>query len=169
LSARANLSIPPVTTRTSSTPHIDLMARITTVYIRAYAVGEVRVATYVGCRPTSEGNPSVHLSDAKNPEAINYFNYSFSIPFQEQLQTLCCQMGSVFGLGFYIHDFLPCRQTGRLFVSESGFKLGPGPAVKEKYWHMRSQIPPFSGFFSAEHVCCEPVTHLSMVLRGEGS
>jgi hypothetical protein len=122
------------------------------VYIRAYAVGEVRVATYVGCRPTSEGNPSVHLSDAKNPEAINYFNYSFSIPFQEQFQTLCCQMGSVFGLGFYIHDFLPCRQTGRLFVSESGFKLGPGPAVKEKYWHMRSQIPPFSGFFSAEHV-----------------
>jgi hypothetical protein len=122
------------------------------VYIRAYAVGEVRVATYVGCRPTSEGNPSVHLSDAKNPGAINYFNYSFSIPFQEQLQTLCSQMGSVFGLGFYIHDFLPCRQTGRLFVSESGFKLGPGPAVKQKYWDMRSQIPPFSGFFSAEHI-----------------
>jgi hypothetical protein len=127
------------------------MARITTCTF-AYAVGEVRVATYVGCRPTSEGNPSVHLSDAKNPGAINYFNYSFSIPFQEQLQTLCSQMGSVFGLGFYIHDFLPCRQTGRLFVSESGFKLGPGPAVKQKYWDKRNQIPPFSGFFSAEHI-----------------
>lgn len=49
------------------------------LYIRAYAVGEVRVATYVGCRPTAEDNPSVHLSDAENAAAINYFNCYFSM------------------------------------------------------------------------------------------
>ena len=122
------------------------------VYIRAYAVGEVRVATYVGCRPIAEGNPSVHLSDATDSAAINYFNYSFSIPFQVQLQTLCSRMGAMFGLGFFIHDFLPCSRTGRLFVTESGFKLNPGPAVRQKYWRLQSEIPPFAGFFSAEHV-----------------
>jgi hypothetical protein len=122
------------------------------VYIRAYAIGEVRVATYVGCRPTAEDNPSVHLSDADNAAAINYFNYYFSILYEAQVQRLCATMGAVFGLGFYIHDFLPCRKTRRLFVTESGFKLGPGPAVKQKYWNMRAAIPPFSGFFSAEHI-----------------
>jgi hypothetical protein len=122
------------------------------VYIRAYAVGELRVATYVGCRPTAAGDPSVHLSDANDSEAINYFNCKFLIPFQEQVQNLCARMGALFGLGFYVHDLLPCRKTGQLFVTESGFKLGPGPAVKQKYWNMRAAIPPFSGFFSAEHI-----------------
>jgi hypothetical protein len=55
-------------------------------------------------------------------------------------------------LGFYVHDLLPCRESGQLFVTESGFKLGPGPAVKRKYWNMRAAISPFSGFFSAEHI-----------------
>jgi hypothetical protein len=68
------------------------------VYIRAYAVGEVRVATYVGCRPTAEDNPSVHLSDADNVAAINYFNYYFSILYEAQVQRLCATMGAVFGL-----------------------------------------------------------------------
>jgi hypothetical protein len=121
-------------------------------YIRAYAVGEVRVATYVGCRPVAEGNPSVHLSNGKDPVAINYFNCVFAIPFQEEIERLCRRMGALYGLGFYIHDFLPCRNTGRLFIAESGFKLGPGPAVKRKFWTMRNEIPPFSGFFSAEHI-----------------
>lgn len=122
------------------------------VYLRVYAVGETQVATYAGCRPTADGDPSVHLSDALDPLAINYFNSYFTIPFQAEIQNLCSRIGATLGLGFYVHDLLPCRETGRLFVTESGVKLNPGPAVRQKYWHLQSEIPPFAGFFSAEHV-----------------
>jgi hypothetical protein len=125
------------------------------VYVLAHAVGKIWISTNVGFRPTADGDPSVHLTTsggAEAPTANNYFNSFFVLRYQAQIERLCEQVGAAFGLGFYTHDLLPCRKTGRLLLSESGLKFDAGPLVRARFWNLRERVPAFDEYFSAGHI-----------------
>ncbi|MBF9197343.1 hypothetical protein [Microvirga terrestris] len=94
------------------------------VSLRAMCVGGTCIAIYTRCRPTEEGNPSVHTTNTPvDPELINYLHVRVAIRLQGKIIQVCEQIGQVIGLGFFSHDLLPCADTGEVFICETGVKF----------------------------------------------
>lgn len=94
------------------------------ICLRAMAVDETLVSVYVRARRTEEGDPSVHSRDTPvDADLINHFYSELVTPNMARLVDLCRQIGSTLGPGFYAHDILPCSDTRRLLVCETGYKL----------------------------------------------
>lgn len=92
--------------------------------LRALAVTGTMISAYVRLRPTGEAEAAVHASDTpKDPHLIAHFHELLVETNRRQLIKLCRQIGDVLGPGFYAHDILPSRETGELYVCETGFKF----------------------------------------------
>jgi hypothetical protein len=94
------------------------------VSLRAICVGETCLSVYVRCRPTSEGSPSVHsMNTPVDADLLNYLHVNVALPAYDQIRQVSEKIGEVLGLGFYSHDLLPCSQTGKVYICETGFKF----------------------------------------------
>ena len=88
------------------------------------AVGPICVAIYVRARAVSEGSPSVHNKNTPvNADLLNHLYSEIVLPGQSEILAICQRIGSRLGPGFYSHDIVPERDTGLLYVCETGFKF----------------------------------------------
>lgn len=95
------------------------------VCLRALAVGQELISVYVRARDVAEGSASVHNADTPlDAGLIRHINDTLMQPRMTEIQSICERAGALLGLGFYVHDILPCQETGGLYVCESGIKLG---------------------------------------------
>jgi hypothetical protein len=76
------------------------------------------------------------------------------------MESLCEKIANVFGLGFFSHDILPERETGRLLVCETGFKFD------DRLY--RAHLMPLAGQLAADEVLSDrfPV-HSAELFAGE--
>jgi hypothetical protein len=94
------------------------------VALRAMAVGPHCVSIFLRMRPVEQGNPSVHNTDTPlDADLWNSLYRSIVVPQIPQIGSICQQVFGALGFGFYAHDILPERGTGRLLVCETGFKF----------------------------------------------
>ena len=94
------------------------------VSLRAMAVGPICVAVYVRARAVSERNPSVHNKNTPvDRELLNHLYAEIVEPRQDEIHSICERIGSRLGPGFYAHDIVPERESGLLYVCETGFKF----------------------------------------------
>jgi hypothetical protein len=94
------------------------------VMLRAMAVGRRCLSVFVRCRPVEQGDASVHSADTPiDADLLNFFYTTIVIPQMSAIESLCEKIANVLGLGFFSHDILPERETGRLLVCETGFKF----------------------------------------------
>ena len=94
------------------------------VMLRAMAVGGRCLAVFVRARPVEQGDASVHTADTPiDAGLLNFFYRTIAIPQMPAIKSLCEKIANVLGLGFFSHDILPERETGRLLVCETGFKF----------------------------------------------
>jgi hypothetical protein len=94
------------------------------VSLRAMAVGPTCIAVYVRARAVSEKNPSVHNKNTPvNRELLNHLHAEIVEPRRDEIHSICERIGSRLGPGFYAHDIVPERESGLLYVCETGFKF----------------------------------------------
>jgi hypothetical protein len=94
------------------------------VSLRAMAVGPTCVAVYVRARPVSERNPSVHNKNTPVDRGLlNHLHAEIVVPRHDEIHSICERIGSRLGPGFYAHDIVPERESGLLYVCETGFKF----------------------------------------------
>jgi hypothetical protein len=94
------------------------------VSLRAMAVGSRCVAVYVRARAVSEGSPSVHNKNTPvDRELLNHLHAEIVAPREDEIHSICERIGSRLGSGFYAHDIVPERESGLLYVCETGFKF----------------------------------------------
>ncbi|WP_291572387.1 hypothetical protein [Bradyrhizobium sp.] len=92
--------------------------------LRAMAVGSRCLSVFVRACPVEQGDASVHNTDTPvGADLWNFFYRTIVIPQMPAIESLCERIANVFGLGFFSHDILPERETGRLLVCETGFKF----------------------------------------------
>lgn len=97
------------------------------VSLRAMCVGTELISLLVRTRPVSEQDPSVHDQDTPlDGDLLNSLYFEIALPRQAAVETICSRLGQRLGLGFYAHDLLPERETGRTFVCESNLKFDEG-------------------------------------------
>jgi hypothetical protein len=137
-----------------NTAFVDTVRRIDGadyhITIRALAVGRACVGLYAGARPTHQGNASVHLLDTPRDRALLERLHSELIAARRtELEALCRQIGAVLGLGFFAHDILPCADTGRLLVCESGIKFNNREPLKV-FAGIGEDLPMYADMFSGE-------------------
>lgn len=98
------------------------------VYLRAVCVGRVPCSIEVRARSVDDKNPSVHLSNTpRDPELLNWLYASLVQDRRHEIEDLCGRIETRLGLGFYAHDILPERETGKFYLAETGFKFDDLP------------------------------------------
>ena len=111
------------------------------VALRTLAVTGRMIAAYVRLRPTGQAEASVHAGDTPNDrDLISHFHAALVEANRSRLVQLCEQIGKALGRGFYAHDILPCRESGKLYVCETGFKFDDQD-YREALWRMSSDLP----------------------------
>lgn len=94
------------------------------VCLRAMAVGEHLLCAFPRLRPISDGSPSVHSRDTPLDAPVISAAYARLVePTLPAIEEICRLAGGALGPGFYAHDLLPERDTGRLLVCETGIKF----------------------------------------------
>lgn len=94
------------------------------VALRAMAVGRRCASIFLRLRPIDQVDTSVHNTDTPlDAELWNALYRRIVVPQTKAIETVCGQISDVLGLGFYSHDILPERLSGRLLVCETGFKF----------------------------------------------
>lgn len=93
--------------------------------VRLMCVGPHILHAYVRAGEVSaEGGPSVHAIDTPlEPDLIEFLQRTLVLPRREELKTLAARIADLLGPGFYSHDLLIERDSGAIFISESGFKF----------------------------------------------
>src|SRR5262249_22980527 len=108
---------------------------------RALAVTGTMIAAFVRLRPTGQAEASVHAGDTPTDrDLISHFHTTLVEANRSRLFHLCEQIGKALGPGFYGHDVLPCRETGKLYVSETNFKFDDED-YRDALWPMSSDLP----------------------------
>jgi len=119
----------------------DYMGKSYYVAIRTLAVTGTMISAFVRLRPTGEAETSVHAVDTpKDADLISYFHQTLVEANRPRLIQLCERIGKVLGPGFYCHDILPSRETGELFVCETGFKFDD-MAYRDHLWSISTDLP----------------------------
>jgi hypothetical protein len=135
----------PLDTNRHNTKFIDTTSeyrgRSYYVALRTLAITGTMISAYVRLRPTDEAEVSVHAGDTpKDPDLISYFQKVLVDANWHRLIQLCEKIGDVLGFGFYAHDILPCRETGELYVCETGFKFDDED-FRVALWPISSDLP----------------------------
>lgn len=132
------------------------------VCLRALAVSTRIVSVYVRARPTDDGDPSVHSRDTPvDADLINYLYGEVAAPNIPRIKDLCYWLGRVLGPGFYVHDILPCAESGRLLICESGFKFNDN-TLRKHLFSIGRELP-FSDLFTDEEALRAAEAFLAVV------
>jgi hypothetical protein len=109
--------------------------------LRLMAVGPEIVLPYLGISPKNLRWPSVH--GVSTPHDAGLYNQVFTALYlkrEAELRDLALRLHRVLGAGFYHHDLLIERGTGRILVCEVGYKFDPY-AFSEHMAPVQDQIP----------------------------
>ena len=92
--------------------------------IRLICIGTRVLQIYIRARDVNENDPSVHNQDTpKDFELIAHLYDRLIAPRLEEFRAFGSYLGNVLGPGFYVHDVLVDRNSGQLYLCESGFKF----------------------------------------------
>ena len=109
--------------------------------LRLMAVGPTVVLPYLGIRPKDLQRPSVHgVSTPRDAELYNEVYRQLFLDREAELHRLAEQLNRALGPGFYHHDLLIERGSGRILVCEVGYKFDPY-AFSEHMAPVRAQVP----------------------------
>lgn len=109
--------------------------------LRLMAVGPTVVLPYLGIRPKDLNRPSVH--GVSTPRDAGLYNKVFQQLFldrEAELRALAVHLNRALGPGFYHHDLLIERGSGRILVCEVGYKFDPY-AFSEHMAPICGQVP----------------------------
>lgn len=109
--------------------------------LRLMAVGPTLVLPYLGIRPKDLRRPSVHgVSTPRNADLYNEVYKRLFLEREQELRALAVNLNRALGPGFYHHDLLIERGSGRILVSEVGYKFDPF-AFSEHMAPVQDEIP----------------------------
>ena len=94
--------------------------------LRLMAVGPTVVLPYLGIRRKDLARPSVH--GVTTPHDADLYNRVFRqlyLDREDELRALAVDLDRALGHGFYHHDLLIERGTGRILLCEVGYKFDP--------------------------------------------
>lgn len=107
---------------------IDYGGKTWYTMFRIQAVGQNVHHAYVRARDVAERAPSVHSKDTPaNAGLIEYIYDKLIAPRRGDIAEHTRKMGELLGPGFYAHDMIVCRESGKMFMVESGFKFNDSP------------------------------------------
>ena len=110
------------------------------ICLRAMCVGTEMIGVFVRARPESDGIPSVHDKDTPiEPDLLNALYDKLVSPHRAQLAKMCWAIGNALGLGFFAHDILPERDTGKYYLCETGVKFHDW-TIRDRLWPIRNDI-----------------------------
>ena len=110
------------------------------VVLRAMCVGHHCLSIFVRARPVEQRDPSVHNTDTPMDAALLNFLYEqIVVPRSAAIASLSAGVAGALGLGFYAHDILPERSTGRVLLCETNFKFDDD-LYRQHIWPLRGQL-----------------------------
>jgi hypothetical protein len=122
-----------------TTVEFDGRAYLTT--LRLMAVGRHVVLPYLGVRHKDLRRPSVHgVTTPRDAGLYNHLFHQLYLDRAEELADLAQRLNRALGPGFYHHDLLIERGTGRILVCEVGYKFDPY-AFSEHMAPIKDQVP----------------------------
>ena len=93
------------------------------VCLRAQVVGAQVLFAWV----RAGKDASVHTRDTPvDADLIRHFHDLLIRPNMDQIKTISQRVKDALGVGFFAHDILPCKKTGRLLLCETNFKFYDG-------------------------------------------
>jgi len=118
----------------------DFMSKRYYVVLRAMCVGPHCLSIFVRARPVVQRDASVHNTDTPLDAALLNFLYEqVVVPRSVAIASLCAGVAGALGLGFYAHDILPERSTGRVLLCETNFKFYDD-LYRQHIWPLRDQL-----------------------------
>lgn len=109
--------------------------------LRLMAVGPTVVLPYVGIRRKDLKRPSVHgVSTPRDAALYNEVYQRLFLDREAELRALAVDLNRALGPGFYHHDLLIERGSGRILVCEVGYKFDPF-AFSEHMAPVQDRIP----------------------------
>jgi hypothetical protein len=125
--------------------------RLFHISLRALTVGGELVVILVRARPGEEC-PSVHTQDTPlDAGMISCFHARVAEPRRAEIEAICRRVHAVIGMGFYSIDLLPEAASGRLFVSEVGFKFHDA-TFRNHFLPLRAKLPMYESVFSQDYL-----------------
>ncbi len=103
---------------------VDYGGRSFFTALRAMCVSESVVAVSVRARPVEDEDPTVKIKATPlDPALIEHLNATLVDAKRDQIADHALRAFEALGHGFYAHDLMVQRGTGRVFMCESGFKF----------------------------------------------
>lgn len=94
--------------------------------LRLMVVGGTVVLSYIGLRPKDLQRPSVHgVTTPRDPSLYNHAYATLFLEREPELRDLAQRLNAALGPGFYHHDLLVERGSGRVYLCEVGYKFDP--------------------------------------------
>ncbi len=90
---------------------------------RAVCAGRRCVTVLVRAAPKELGTASVHVRNTPHDPALLNHLYTRLLEDRDTITGLCDAVGRRLGPGLYAHDLLPDRESGQIFICETGFKV----------------------------------------------
>lgn len=92
--------------------------------VRLLCINDKIIHKYVRARSCRDQDPSVHASDTPlNSDFLNYLQDTVINPNIDCFAEIAKKIYDALGDGFYAHDILVERSSGRLLVCETGYKF----------------------------------------------
>ena len=92
--------------------------------IRLICIGSIIVQIYARAADIEKGNPSVHNADTPlDPDLMEHMYNSLVMPNLHNFRSIANRLENILGPGFYVHDLLIDQESGKTYLSETGFKF----------------------------------------------
>ncbi len=92
--------------------------------VRVMCCGDAVLHPFPRARPVSDEDPNVKTKNTPlDPDLIEFMHRTLVAPYTEQFATIARQAHEALGHGFCSHDLMIERDTGLIYMCESGFKF----------------------------------------------
>jgi hypothetical protein len=119
--------------------------------VRLLCVGRSVVHAFVGLRSADRARPSVHgVTTPLNAPLFNAAYQSLFLDRLDEMQALARDLNSALGPGFYHHDLLVERGTGKIYLCEVGYKFD-AYAFGSHMEAVRADVPSLEIFFNGDY------------------
>ena len=103
---------------------VDFQGRSYFTSVRLNCIGSRILQINVRASDEAEGTASVTGTDTPlDRDLLHHLHNSLVVPYLEEYSMLAKSLEAVLGPGFFAHDTLVHRDTGKLYLSEAGFKF----------------------------------------------
>lgn len=119
--------------------------------VRLLCVGRTIVHAFVGLRSAHRERPSVHgVTTPLNAPLFNAAYRQLYLDRQDDMRDLAIRLNAVLGPGFYHHDLLVERGSGKIYLCEVGYKFD-AYAFGSHMEPIRADTPSLEPFFNGDY------------------